>query len=100
MRDPHHDDAPAKTPQEGGQPRRSRLKRILDEQPEARPRLGKAIAALLGTVVLAVAAIGFLLIWHVARRARLIRERLNPPRGVPPLEWPDTKAEEKVDRPS
>ncbi len=62
--------------------------------------MGKAIASLLGTVVLAVAAIGILLIWHISRRARLIRERLNPPRGVPPMDWPGTQAEEKVDRPS
>ena len=31
------------------EPPRSRLRRILDERPEARPRLGRAVAVLLGT---------------------------------------------------
>ena len=67
---------------------RSRLRQILDEKPEARPRLGKAIAALLGTGLVTLAALGGLLIWHIIRRGRLIRERLNPPRIVRPLEPP------------
>jgi len=66
----------------GGQPTRSRLRQILDERPEARSRLGRAVAALLGTGLFALAALGALLIWHLVRRARLIRERLNPPRIV------------------
>ncbi len=78
-----------------GQPaRRSPLKRILDERPEARGRLGRAIAALLGTALVALGLLGGLLVWHVRRRARVIRERLGPPRVV---RWPepeDLKAEE------
>jgi hypothetical protein len=62
--------------------RRSQLSRILEERPEARSRLGRAVAALLGTFVVAVAVFGGLLIWHIRRRARLIRERLNAPRVV------------------
>ncbi len=81
---------------ESGEPRRTRLRQILDERPEARPRLGRAVAELLGTTLVAVAALGVLLIWHLVRRARLIRERLNPPRAV---ELPDFPSH-KVDRPS
>jgi hypothetical protein len=72
----------------GGEPRRSTLRRILDENPEARPRVGKAIAALLGAGLVTLTALGGLLIWHIMRRGRLIRERLNPPRIVRPLEPP------------
>jgi hypothetical protein len=64
------------------EPRRSRLRRILDEQPQARSRIGRAVAILLGTTLVAIAAIGALVIWHLIRRGRLIRERLNPPRRV------------------
>jgi hypothetical protein len=64
------------------QTRRSQLSRILEERPEARSRLGRAVAALLGTFLVAVAVSGGLLIWHVMRRGRLIRERLNAPRIV------------------
>jgi uncharacterized iron-regulated membrane protein len=68
----------------GGDPttRRSQLSRILEERPEARSRLGHAVAALLGTFLVAVAVFGGLWIWHIRRRARLIRERLNAPRVV------------------
>ena len=65
-----------------GEPRRSQLRRILDENPEARGRVGRAIASLGGTVVLVVAVLGALLIWHLIRRARLIRERLGPPKDI------------------
>jgi hypothetical protein len=71
-----------------GEPKRSRLRQILDERPEARPRLGKAVAALLGTTLVAFTALSVLLIWHLMRRARLIRERLNRPRVVELPEFP------------
>ena len=64
------------------QSRRSQLSRILEERPEARSRLGRAVAALVGTFLVAVAVFGALLIWHIRRRGRLIRERLNAPRIV------------------
>jgi hypothetical protein len=76
-----------------GQPRRSRLRRILDERPEARSRLGRAIASLLGTGLVALAALGGLLIWHLVRRGRLIRERLNPPRVVELIDPPTREAD-------
>jgi hypothetical protein len=71
-----------------GEPRRSRLRRILDEQPAARSRLGRAVAALLGTGLVSFAALGALLLWHVKRRGRLIREQLGPPRIVRLPEFP------------
>ncbi|MFI5455201.1 MAG: hypothetical protein ACHRXM_07080 [Isosphaerales bacterium] len=90
-------DDPASTDQtsEPGEPRRSRLRRILDEHPAARPRLGRAVAVLLGTGLVAFAALGALLLWHVKRRGRLIRERLNSPRIVRLPEIPGGE----VDRP-
>jgi hypothetical protein len=78
------------------EPPPSRLRRILEERPEARPRLGRAIAVLLGTVLVAFAALGALLIWHIARRGRLIREGLRAPRVIRLPEFPDRE----VDPPS
>jgi hypothetical protein len=65
-----------------GEPRPNWLRRILQKGPEARRRLARAVAPLLGTVVVALGAIGMLLIWHLVRRGRLIQQRLNPPRIV------------------
>jgi hypothetical protein len=78
------------------EPPRSRLRRLLDERPEARPRIGRAIAVLLGTGLVALAAFGVLLIWHVVRRGRLIRERLSAPRVVRLPEFPTPE----IDQPS
>ena len=74
--------APTDLVVDGVQTRRSPLSRILEERPDARPRLGRAVAALLGTFLVAMAALGGLLIWHIRRRGRVIRERLNAPRIV------------------
>jgi hypothetical protein len=90
------DPVATEAPTDGGQPRKTRLRRILDEQPEARSRLGKAVAALLGTGLVAIAAIGALLIWHIVRRGRLIRERLDHPRVVPPLELPSHEVDQST----
>jgi hypothetical protein len=79
---------------DGGERGRSPLRRILDENPEARPRVGKAIAALLGTGLVTLAALGGLLIWHIMRRGRLIRESLNSPRVVRPLEPPGEEVDQ------
>jgi len=57
--------------------------------------LGRAVAVLLGTGLVAFAALGALLLWHVKRRGRLIRERLNSPRIVRLPEIPGRE----VDRP-
>jgi hypothetical protein len=64
------------------EPRRDRLSRILAERPEARPRLRRAIGSLLAVVLAFIAALGVLMIWHLRRRAQLIRDRLSPPRDV------------------
>jgi hypothetical protein len=66
----------------GSEPRRNWLRRIIDQGPMARKRLGEAVAALLGTALVALAAIGGLVIWHLVRRGRIIRERLDPPKVV------------------
>jgi len=58
--------------------------------------LGRAVAVLLGTGLVAFAAFGVLLLWHVMRRGRLIRERLNSPRVVQLPEIPGRE----VDRPT
>jgi hypothetical protein len=76
-------------------PKRSRLKRILDENPEARPRVRNAVVSLLGTAVAAIAIVGLLLMWHFRRRGQLIRDRLGPPRQV---SLPDTLADDDPKR--
>ena len=68
------------------EPRRSRLRQLLD-RPDARPRVRRAVGSLLATVLVSIAAIGALAIWHLSRRARLIREQLKPPR--PNTDLPD-----------
>jgi hypothetical protein len=65
-----------------GEPKRSRLGQILAERPEARPRLKSAVSSLIGASLVAFAAIGILLIWHLRRRAQILRDRLAPPREV------------------
>lgn len=63
-----------------GEPRRSQLRRILDETPRARRRIGRAVVSLGMTTLAAIVILGLLLIWHLIRRARLIRERLDSPK--------------------
>lgn len=62
----------------GAEPSKTRLGRILAERPEARHRLARAVGGLLAVTLVTVAAMGVLLIWHLRRRARLIREQLAP----------------------
>ena len=62
-------------------PKPSRLKEIL-ERPGAKSRVGRAIASLIGVGILSIGVVGCLLIWHIVRRGRLIRERQPPPRDV------------------
>jgi hypothetical protein len=69
-----------------GEPLRSRLGRILAERPDARPRLKSAVGSLIAASLVAISAIGILLIWHLRRRARILRDRLGPPRRVSFLE--------------
>ena len=75
-------DPRARTAEAAGEPRRNWLRRIIGRGPTERKRLGEAVAALLGTALVALAAIVGLLIWHLIRRGRIIRERLGPPRAV------------------
>jgi hypothetical protein len=77
------------------EPRRSWLRQLL-ERPDARPRVSRAVASLLATAVFAIAVLGGLLIWHLVRRARLIRAGLNPPR---PVRWPAVEPIEKPPAP-
>lgn len=58
----------------------------ISNTPEARQRVGRAYAELLGVILAAIATLSALLIWHLSRRARIARERLGPPRQV---RWPD-----------
>jgi len=86
------DPAPPDRPEPG--PAKSRLARILAERPESRPRLARAVGSLLAVTLVTVAAIGVLLIWHLRRRAALIRERLAAGCHLTPaeleLEIPET----------
>ncbi len=61
----------------------------------ARRRIGRAAAAWLGLALAAITVIGVLVVWHLSRRARLIREGLGPPRDVrlPDLDRPDRDPE-------
>jgi hypothetical protein len=65
-------------------PRRTWLRQLLD-RPDARPRVTRAVGSLLKVVVLSIGVLGALVIWHLVRRGRLIRDRLGPPRsgGLP-----------------
>ena len=53
-----------------------------DLRPDERARIGRAASALLLVGLAAIAAIGWLAIWHLVRRGRIIRERLGPPKAV------------------
>jgi hypothetical protein len=76
------------------EPRRSWLRRLLD-RPEAAPRVRQAVASLLGVGVVSIGVVGWLTVWHLVRRGRLIRERLNPPQDV---RLPDLDLEPDRDR--
>ena len=85
--------ADGKGPAQGDEPRTSQLSRILKEHPESRGRLERAVASLGLTLVAVIAILGGLLIWHLRRRASLIRDRLGPPKDV-------TLVDPLADRPS
>ncbi|HEV3166186.1 MAG TPA: hypothetical protein VGZ22_19330, partial [Isosphaeraceae bacterium] len=53
---------------------------------EARRRVGEAAATWLGLSLASISAVSALVVWHLVRRGRLIRERLPPPRIVPDLD--------------
>jgi len=89
------DQARSGTEAADGAPRQSRLGRILAEQPEARPKLRSAVGSLLAVVLVAIVVLGLLAIWHLRRRAQLIRDSLAPPRKV---SLPDLTAGPASDR--
>jgi hypothetical protein len=62
------------------EPKRTKLRELLD-RPDARPRVKQAVARLLGVSILSIGVIGALVIWHLVRRGRLIRDGLRPPRS-------------------
>lgn len=62
-------------------PKASQLRKLLD-RPDARPKVSRAVVSLLATEVLSIGVLGALVVWHLSRRARLIRDRLAPPRLV------------------
>jgi hypothetical protein len=64
------------------EPAPSLLGRFLKQRPQARDRLARAVGSLLIASLAGFAAIGVLVIWHLVRRGRLIRERLHSPRAV------------------
>jgi hypothetical protein len=63
------------------EPHGSRLRQLL-QKPEARRPVARAVASLLGVCVVSIGVIGTLVIWHLVRRGRLIRDQLGPPRDV------------------
>ena len=72
---------PEQPPAPKAEPRRTELRRLL-ARPDAAPRVRRAVARLLGVSVISIGVLGALVIWHLVRRGRLIRERLGPPRLV------------------
>jgi hypothetical protein len=76
------------------EPRPTELRRLL-ARPDAAPRVKRAVARLLGVSVLSIGVLGALVIWHLVRRGRLIRDRLAPPRPVRLLHTTKTKPKPK-----
>lgn len=63
------------------EPPRSRLRALL-EHPRARAPVTRAVVGLLAVALVSVGALGALVVWHLLRRGRLIRDRLGPPRDT------------------
>ncbi len=74
------------------EPAPGRLRRLL-ERPDARRKVARAVASLLGVGIATIGVIGALMIWHLVRRGRLIREGLDPPRVVRLPEFEPTEPE-------
>jgi hypothetical protein len=58
------------------EPKKTQLSRLLEE-PRARPRVRRAVASLLAASLVSIAVLGALLIWHLVRRGRMIRQSLK-----------------------
>ena len=78
------------------EPAPGRLRRLL-ERPGARRKVARAVVSLLGVGIATIGVMGALMIWHLVRRGRLIREGLNPPRVVrlPGLEPTDPETDDR-----
>lgn len=78
-------------------PPESRLARILHEHPEARTPLKRAVGGLLWVVLGSLVAITILGLWHLRRRADLIRSRLGTARGgtLPDLSEPQAESNQE-----
>ncbi|MEW4570187.1 hypothetical protein AB1L88_20160 [Tautonia sp. JC769] len=62
------------------------LRNVIAEDPAARRRIGRAYAEFLAVVLVAIASITALVLWHLARRGRILRQNLGQPRRI---SWPD-----------
>jgi hypothetical protein len=62
------------------------LRTLIARDPAARRRIGRAYAEFLAVVLVAIGSLTALVLWHLARRGRVIRRRLGQPR---PISWPD-----------
>jgi hypothetical protein len=58
------------------EPKKSQLSRLLGE-PKARARVSRAVASLLAASLASIAVLGALLIWHLVRRGRMIRDNMR-----------------------
>ncbi len=78
------------------EPATGRLRRLL-ERPDARRKVVRAVGSLLGVGIATIGVIGALLIWHLVRRGRLIREGLDPPRVIrlPEIEPTEPETDEQ-----
>lgn len=76
-------------------PSPSPLRTMIAKDPAIRRRIGRAYAEFLAVVLVAVASLTALVLWHLARRGRLIRRRLGQPR---PISWPDPEPPGTIDR--
>jgi hypothetical protein len=77
-------------PEPAAEPKRSFLRHLL-ERPDARPRVRRAVASLLGVTVATIGVFGLFVIWHLVRRGRLIRDRLPAPKAGAGLDWRDPR---------
>ncbi|WP_169973019.1 hypothetical protein [Tautonia rosea] len=71
------------------------LRKVIAENPDARRRIGQAYAEFLAVVLLAIVSLTALVLWHLVRRGRVIRQRLGPPRTI---SWPNPEPPGTIDR--
>ena len=90
--DPHSDakpsDAVPKSDSSTASPPQS-AKPLPAANPKQRQQVGMATALWMSLAIGGIAVLGTLAAWHLSRRGRLIRERLDPPK---PIRWPEFDA--------